>query len=76
VAGDGHGAALLGLTGDVDNRAFVAVMAGDDPSGTGRLGRRYGADSVRGFDVAASAPSVSVPFAVADRATPPGPGGA
>jgi hypothetical protein len=66
----GHGAALLGLSGDVDDAAFLAVMAGDDPSGTVRLGRRYGSDSVRGFDITASAPkSVSVLFAVGDPAT-------
>ena len=63
----GAGSEILGLTGEVDDDAFLAVLAGDHP-GTGKpLGRRLGEDSVRGFDVTASAPkSVSVLFALGD----------
>jgi conjugative relaxase-like TrwC/TraI family protein len=64
----GRGAGDLGLTGQVDPDAFLAVMAGEDPA-TGRdLGRRYGDASVRGFDATFSAPkSVSVLFALGDE---------
>ncbi len=67
----GHGAAQLGLTGDVDDDVFLRVMAGHSPTGTAvHLGRPYGDDSVRGFDVTASAPkSVSTLFALGDAAT-------
>jgi conjugative relaxase-like TrwC/TraI family protein len=65
----GHGAALLSLTGEVNDAPFLAVMAGDDPSSGVRLGRRYGQDSVRGFEITTSAPkSVSV---LSPSATPP-----
>lgn len=63
----GRGSGDLGLAGQVDPDAFLAVMAGQDPA-TGRdLGRRYGDESVRGYDATFSAPkSVSVLFALGD----------
>jgi conjugative relaxase-like TrwC/TraI family protein len=63
----GSAAGLLGLEGEVDDDAFLALMGGLHP-GTGELlGRRYGDDSVRAFDITASAPkSVSVLFALGD----------
>ena len=65
----GDGAARLGLVGEVDDDAFLAVMAGMDPRRPERaLGRRYDDDSVRGFDVTCSAPkSVSVLWALGDE---------
>jgi conjugative relaxase-like TrwC/TraI family protein len=64
----GRGAALLGLEGAIEDDAFLAVMAGLHPVTSDRLGRRYGEDSVRGFDATFSAPkSVSVLFAVGDE---------
>jgi conjugative relaxase-like TrwC/TraI family protein len=64
----GDGAALLDLHGDVDDEAFLAVMAGLDPATGERLGRRFGETSVRGFDATFSAPkSVSVLFAIGDQ---------
>jgi conjugative relaxase-like TrwC/TraI family protein len=65
----GKGAARLGLAGEVDEDAFLALMAGEDPS-TGRLlGTSHTEKTVRGFDVTCSAPkSVSVLFAVGDPA--------
>jgi conjugative relaxase-like TrwC/TraI family protein len=67
----GDGATTLGLIGDVDDEAFVALMAGMDPTRPDRhLGRSYDDKSVRGFDVTASAPkSVSVLFALGDQET-------
>jgi len=66
----GRGANLLGLAGEVRDGDFLAVMAGTDPRTGEQLGRRYGAESVRGFDLTASAPkSVSVLFAVGDEQT-------
>ena len=64
----GQGAGLLGLAGEVDDEAFLAVMAGMDPRRPDRhLGRRYDDTSVRGFDVTCSAPkSVSVLWALGD----------
>ena len=57
----------LGLHGQVDSEAFLAVMAGQDPATREDLGRRYGEGSVRGYDATFSAPkSVSVLFAVGD----------
>ena len=58
----GHGAGLLGLSGTVDDDAFLALMAGLDPRDPERLlGNGYSEKSVRGFDVTASSPkSVSV----------------
>ncbi len=63
----GRGANLLGLHGQMDARTFLSVMAGRDPA-TGRdLGRRFGEESVRGFDATFSAPkSVSVLFGVGE----------
>ena len=64
----GDGAQQLGVTGEVDDAAFLAVMAGMDPRRPDRdLGRHYDEKSVRGFDVTASAPkSVSVLWALGD----------
>jgi conjugative relaxase-like TrwC/TraI family protein len=58
----------LGLVGELDDDDFLAVMDGLDPNRPDRhLGRTYGDDSVRGFDVTCSAPkSVSVLFALGD----------
>jgi len=65
----GEGAQQLGVTGEVSDEAFLAVMAGMDPRRPDRdLGRRYDDKSVRGFDVTASAPkSVSVLWALGDQ---------
>ena len=58
------------LAGEVDDGAFVSVLAGVDPSSGVPLGRPFGEKSVRGYDVTFSAPkSVSVLAAVADPAT-------
>jgi conjugative relaxase-like TrwC/TraI family protein len=67
----GHGAQLLGLPGEVDDDAFIALMGGLDPARPDRhLGRCYDDKSVRGFDVTCSAPkSVSVLFALGDPDT-------
>src|SRR5947209_4277216 len=66
----GDGALFLGLEGEVDAAAFLSLMAGLDPATGEPLGRPYGENSVRGFDVTASAPkSVSVLFALGDDAT-------
>ncbi len=63
----GTGSEILGLAGEVDDDAFLALMAGNHPGTGTQLGRRFGEDSVRGFDVTASAPkSVSVLFALGD----------
>ncbi|MGA9596662.1 MAG: MobF family relaxase, partial [Acidimicrobiia bacterium] len=64
----GHGARMLGLGGQVDDEAFLAVMAGLAPMSGERLGRRFGDGSVRGFDATFLAPkSVSVLFAIGDQ---------
>jgi len=62
----GHGAQTLGLSGEVDDDAFLAVMAGMRPDNPDKyLGGRYNEKSARGFDVTASAPkSVSILFAL------------
>ena len=66
----GDGALFLGLQGEVDDDSFLNLMAGLDPATGEPLGRAYGEDSVRGFDVTASAPkSASVLFAIGDDAT-------
>jgi conjugative relaxase-like TrwC/TraI family protein len=66
----GDGALFLGLEGEVDDDAFLELMAGLDPATGDPLGRPYGENSVRGFDVTASAPkSVSVLFALGDDVT-------
>jgi conjugative relaxase-like TrwC/TraI family protein len=44
----GAGASLVGLSGEVDDEAFIAVMAGRAPDGVWLLGRRYGEGSVCG----------------------------
>ena len=59
-------ATQLGLTGQVDEPAFVDLMAGRNPLSGGLLGRAYGKNAVRGYDVTFLAPkSVSVLWAVA-----------
>ena len=65
----GTAAIELGLVCEVDDDAFIALMAGKDPRRAERdLGRHYDDKSVRGFDVTASAPkSVSVLFALGVR---------
>ncbi len=67
----GRGATELGLSGQVEDAGFLALMAGEHPDGSGvALGRGYGESSVRGFDVTCSAPkSVSILFAVGDAET-------
>jgi conjugative relaxase-like TrwC/TraI family protein len=62
------GAGMLGLSGEVADDHFVALMAGMDPQRPERhLGRGYDEKSVHGFDVTASAPkSVSILFALGD----------
>ncbi|MEZ5280565.1 MAG: MobF family relaxase [Acidimicrobiales bacterium] len=66
----GRGAGMLGLGGTVSDDRFLRIMAGHDPHAADEipLGRRYGDDSVKGFDVTASAPkSVSTLFAIGDE---------
>lgn len=64
----GRAAGRLGLQGQVDPEAFLAVMAGQDPANGSDLGHCYGEGSVRGYDATFSAPkSVSVLFAVGDE---------
>ncbi|MEO1061937.1 MAG: MobF family relaxase [Actinomycetota bacterium] len=68
----GAGAEHLDLSGHVDDRQFLRLMAGHVPNSDRDepLGRRYNDDSVRGFDATASAPkSVSVLWALADSTT-------
>jgi conjugative relaxase-like TrwC/TraI family protein len=61
----GRGADRLGLNGQVDPESFLALMAGQDPVTGEDLGRRFGEESVRGYDATFSAPkSVSVLFAL------------
>lgn len=64
----GAAAGDLGLTGDVGPEAFLAVMAGRDPDTGLDFGRRYGEESVRGYDATFSAPkSVSLLWALGDE---------
>ena len=57
----------MGLNNSFDDDAFVAVMAGVDPSSGVELGRPFVEKSVRGYDLTFSAPkSVSLLAAVAD----------
>lgn len=66
----GRAVEALGLGAEVDDGAFLDLMAGLHPGTSEFLGRHYGEESVRGFDVTASAPkSVSVLFALGDDAT-------
>ncbi|MEZ5244590.1 MAG: MobF family relaxase [Acidimicrobiales bacterium] len=68
----GRGAELLGLEGAIVDGEFMRVMAGLQPHAGAEvpLGRGYGDESVRGFDVTASAPkSVSTLFAIGDDQT-------
>ena len=63
----GQGANLLGLDAEMDSDAFRAVMVGHDPATGQDLGRRFGEESVRGYDATFSAPkSVSVLFGVGE----------
>lgn len=63
----GRGADRLGLHGEMDSDAFLAVLAGHDPATGQDLGRRFGEGSVRGYDATFSAPkSVSVLFGIGD----------
>ena len=66
-----HGTAAtpLGLSGEVADDDFLALMAGADPRQPDRrLGRCYDDGSVRGFDATASAPkSVSLLWAFGDE---------
>jgi conjugative relaxase-like TrwC/TraI family protein len=62
----GRGAEALGLSGDVDDDDFLALMDGRDPAGR-LLGTSHHDRTVRAFDVTFSAPkSVSVLWAVGD----------
>lgn len=64
----GAAARDLGLAGDVGPAAFLALMAGKDPDTGTDLGRRYGEESVRGYDATFSAPkSVSLLWALGDQ---------
>ncbi len=64
----GTGAAQLGLAGDVDDDAFRAVLAGEDPSAGVRL--RRGNARLCAFDLTLSAPkSVSLLWALGDPDT-------
>jgi len=66
----GQGAADLGLEGVVDTDNFLTVMAGRNPYTGEDLGRRFGDQSVRGFDATFSAPkSVSLLWALGDDRT-------
>jgi len=59
----GRAAERLGLNGEVDADGFLSLMAGEDPATGEHLGRRFGEESVRGYDATFSAPkSVSVLF--------------
>ncbi|MEZ5232332.1 MAG: MobF family relaxase [Acidimicrobiales bacterium] len=63
----GQAAARFGLDVSFDDGAFVAVLAGIDPSTGVELGRPFGEGSVRGYDVTFSAPkSVSLLAALGD----------
>ncbi len=69
---NGQGAERLGLGGEIVDDEFLRVMAGLRPRGRGEqhLGRAYSDESVRGFDVTASAPkSVSTLLAIGDDET-------
>lgn len=66
----GSAPARRGLSGDVDEDDFLALMAGLDPSSGQLLGSAHGEDTVRGYDVTCSAPKgVSVLLAVGDEDT-------
>ncbi len=67
----GQGAQTLGLTGEVDDEAFVRADGRHGSNSTRSPSRScYDDKSVRGFDVTASAPkSVSVLFALGDLET-------
>ena len=63
----GGAAEPLGLQGNVDPEAFLSVMAGQDPTTSADLGRKFGESSVRGYDATFSAPkSVSLLWGLGD----------
>jgi conjugative relaxase-like TrwC/TraI family protein len=65
----GRAAGGLGLSGEVDEEGFVALMDGRDPGTGERLKRVGGRSKVAAFDLTFSAPkSVSVLFALGDGA--------
>jgi conjugative relaxase-like TrwC/TraI family protein len=65
----GRAGQMLGLTGDVDEDGFVALMEGRHPGTGERLKRVGGRSKVAAFDLTFSAPkSVSVLFAIGDTA--------
>jgi len=64
----GRGAGRLALSGELEPEEFLAVMSGVDPVTGEHLGRRFGDESVRGYDATFSAPkSVSLLFALGDE---------
>ncbi len=66
----GKAASRLGLGGVIDSEALLALMAGEHPATRTDMGRKYGDESVRGYDATFSAPkSVSVIFALGDDRT-------
>jgi conjugative relaxase-like TrwC/TraI family protein len=63
----GEQADALGLSGEIDADAFMALMDGRHPDTGAQLGRRYGDTSVRGLDITFNAPkSVSVLRGIAE----------
>lgn len=63
----GLGAVALGLEGEIVEEEFLAIMDGQDPTGTRLLGTAHNGRTVRGFDVTCSAPkSLSVLYALGD----------
>ncbi|HSH60861.1 MAG TPA: MobF family relaxase, partial [Acidimicrobiales bacterium] len=65
----GRGAAELGLSGEVDEDAFLDLMAGLDLRTGELLGTRHTTRTVRGYDVTCSPPkSASVLFALGGEA--------
>lgn len=66
----GGGATALDLAGRVGDDAFRAVLAGVDPASGEALGRRWGTETVAGWDFTFTDPkSVSLLFGTADDAT-------
>ena len=66
----GLGADALGLSGEVTDTDFAAVLAGTHPRTGADLGRHWQAQVVVAFDVAVSAPKdVSILYALSDERT-------
>ena len=66
----GRGAEALGLTGEVTDADFAAVLAGRHPRTGENLGRHWGTQRVVAFDMAMSAPKdVSILYALGDDRT-------